>query len=67
MMATSSLASDHPFAGGQLGLDGGAQQAVAGEPGEGAFFVEHLAGHERQAEQLPVRMRQATRPPRGRG
>ena len=46
----------HTFVGGELGLDGGAQQAAAGEAGEGTLLVEDLARHERQTEDLAVRM-----------
>ena len=46
------------LAGRDLGLDRGAQHAAADEAGEGPLLVEHLARHERQAEQLPVRVRQ---------
>ena len=50
------IGGDDPLTGGHLGLERGAQQAVAGEAGEGALLVEHLTRHERQAEQLPVGM-----------
>ena len=50
------VGEDDAFVGGQFGLDGGAQQTAAGEAGEGALLVEDLAGDERQAEDLAVRM-----------
>ncbi len=58
MMATSSLAATTRSPVAISASTRGAQQAVAGEAGEGALLVEHLAGHERQAEQLPVGVRQ---------
>ena len=48
----------HPLVGGQLGLDRGADHAPAGEAGERPLLVEDLAGHERQPENLGVRVRQ---------
>ena len=45
-----------PLAGGQLGLDRGADDAAAGEAGEGPLLVEDLARHERQPEDLGVRV-----------
>ena len=45
-----------PLAGGELGLDRGAEHAAAGEAGERPLLVEDLAGHERQAEDLAVRV-----------
>ena len=41
---------------GQLGLGGGAQDAAALEAGERLLLLDDLAGHERHAEQLAVRM-----------
>ena len=46
----------HAILGGDLGLDRGADDAAAGEAGEGALLVEDLAGHERQPEDLGVRV-----------
>ncbi len=40
----------------ELGLDRRRQQRTTGEASEGALLVEHFAGHERQAEDLAVRM-----------
>ena len=53
---TSSLANTHPLALAELGLERGAQDAAAFEAAEGALLFEHLARHERQAEQLAVRV-----------
>ena len=41
---------------GELGLDGGAQDAAAVEATERPLLLDDLAGHERHAEQLAVRM-----------
>jgi hypothetical protein len=49
---------DDPRAGGELGLDGGAQHAPAGEASERTLLVEHLTGDEREPEDLPVRVRE---------
>jgi hypothetical protein len=45
-----------PLAGRQLGLDRGAEHASAGEACERPLLVEDLAGHERETEQLAVRV-----------
>ena len=50
------VGEQHPLAVAELGLDRGAQDAAAFEAAEGALLFEHLAGHERQAEQLAVRV-----------
>ncbi len=46
----------HSLVGREFGFDRGAEQATAGEAGEGPFLVEDLAGNERQPEDLAVRM-----------
>ena len=43
---------------GELGFDGGAQDARTLEAGKGALFFQNFARHERQAEQLTVRVGQ---------
>jgi hypothetical protein len=52
------VGEDDALAGGDLGPDRGAQHTTADEASERALFVEHFARHERQAEQLPVGVRQ---------
>ena len=45
---------DDAVPGVLLGVDGGAQQAAAGEAGEAGLLLGELAGHERHPEQLAV-------------
>ncbi len=47
------------MASGALGVDGGAQEAGAAEASETGDLLHQLAGHERDAEQLAVRVLQA--------